>query len=50
MAPQAVKALELYYKLSGKLVEKKEIITNVDKPKVSQNEIEQELAELGKGI
>ncbi len=46
----SIKALELFYKLSGKLVDKKEIITNVDKPKVSQNEIEQELAELGKGI
>lgn len=46
----SIKALELFYKLSGKLVEKKEITTNVDKPKVSQSEIEQELAELGKGI
>ncbi|MHA4153743.1 phBC6A51 family helix-turn-helix protein [Bacillus cereus] len=46
----SIKALELFYKLSGKLVEKKEITTNVDKPKVSQSEVEQELAELGKGI
>lgn len=46
----SVKALELFYKLSGKLVEKKEITTNVDKPKVSQSEIEQELAELGENI
>ncbi|MGK0531469.1 phBC6A51 family helix-turn-helix protein [Bacillus sp. 'calajunan'] len=46
----SIKALELFYKLSGKLVEKKEIITNVDKPKVSQSEVEQTLAELGKGI
>lgn len=46
----SIKALELFYKLSGKLVEKKEITTNVDKPKVSQSDIEQELAELGKGI
>ncbi|MED0996281.1 phBC6A51 family helix-turn-helix protein [Bacillus mobilis] len=46
----SIKALELFYKLSGKLVEKKEIITNVDKPKVSQSEIEETLSELGKGI
>ncbi|EPC8419955.1 phBC6A51 family helix-turn-helix protein [Bacillus wiedmannii] len=46
----SVKALELFYKLSGKLVDKKEIITNVDKPKVSQSEVEQTLTELGKGI
>ncbi|MDA2267072.1 phBC6A51 family helix-turn-helix protein [Bacillus cereus] len=46
----SIKALELFYKLSGKLAEKKEITTNVDKPKVSQSEVEQELAELGKGI
>ncbi|QWG63413.1 phBC6A51 family helix-turn-helix protein [Bacillus mycoides] len=46
----AIKALELFYKLSGKLVDKKEIITNVDKPKVSQSEIEETLTELGKGI
>lgn len=46
----SIKALELFYKLSGKLVEKKEITTNVDKQKVSQSEVEQELAELGKGI
>ncbi|PEF46136.1 hypothetical protein CON22_13290 [Bacillus cereus] len=46
----SIKALELFYKLSGKLVDKKEIITNVDKPKVSQSEVEQTLAELGKGI
>ncbi|MDA1610690.1 phBC6A51 family helix-turn-helix protein [Bacillus cereus] len=46
----SIKALELFYKLSGKLVDKKEIITSVDKPKVSQSEVEQTLAELGKGI
>ncbi|MEH7456545.1 phBC6A51 family helix-turn-helix protein [Bacillus sp. JJ1127] len=46
----AIKALELYYKLSGKLVEKKEITTTSDKPKVSQRDIEQELAALGEGI
>ncbi|MGZ9682986.1 phBC6A51 family helix-turn-helix protein [Bacillus cereus] len=46
----SIKALELFYKLSGKLAEKKEITTKVDKPKVSQSEVEQELAELGKGI
>lgn len=46
----SIKALELFYKLSGKLVEKKEVITNVDKPKVSQSEIEETLTELGKGI
>lgn len=46
----SIKALELFYKLSGKLVDKKEIITSVDKPRVSQSEVEQTLAELGKGI
>ncbi|MDZ5609278.1 phBC6A51 family helix-turn-helix protein [Bacillus pseudomycoides] len=46
----SIKALELFYKLSGKLVEKKEITTNVDKPKVSQSDIERELAELGENI
>ncbi|MCM3736760.1 phBC6A51 family helix-turn-helix protein [Bacillus cytotoxicus] len=47
----SVKALELFYKLSGKLVEKKEITTSgIDKPKVSQSEIEQTLSELGEGI
>ncbi|ENQ3077967.1 hypothetical protein ACEOWG_001140 [Bacillus cereus] len=46
----SIKALELYFRLSGKLVEKKEITTNVDKPKVSQSDIEQTLAELGENI
>lgn len=46
----SIKALELFYKLSGKLIEKKEITTNVDKPKVSQSEVERTLAELGEGI
>ncbi|HDX9587952.1 TPA: hypothetical protein ROX98_000873 [Bacillus pseudomycoides] len=46
----SVKALELFYKLSGKLVEKKEIMTTNEKPKVSQNDIEQTLAELGENI
>ncbi|KLA22208.1 hypothetical protein [Bacillus cereus] len=32
-------------KAAVKLVEKKEITTNIDKPKILQSEIEQELAE-----
>ncbi len=36
--------------VTRKLVEKKEIVTNVDKSKVSQSEIEETLTELGKGI
>ncbi|HDR7655422.1 phBC6A51 family helix-turn-helix protein [Bacillus cereus group sp. RP37] len=47
----SVKALQLYYQLQGRLVNKTEVTThNVDKLKVSQSEIEEELAELGKGI
>ncbi|MGH1286377.1 phBC6A51 family helix-turn-helix protein [Bacillus toyonensis] len=44
----SIKALELFYKLNGKLVEKKEITTNVSKSKVLQSEVGQTLAELGK--
>ncbi|MEK4215251.1 hypothetical protein A6279_00970 [Bacillus wiedmannii] len=46
----SIKALELFYKLSGKLVDKKEIITTGDKPKVSQTDVERTLAKLGEGI
>ncbi|MGH0430615.1 hypothetical protein ACQVPL_15260 [Bacillus hominis] len=46
----SIKALELFYKLNGKLVEKKEITTSGDKPKVSQSDVERTLAELGEGI
>lgn len=47
----SVKALELFYKLNGKLVNKTEVTThNGDKPKVSQKDIERELAELGENI
>lgn len=44
----SIKAIELYYKLSGRLVERKEITTNsqTDKPRMTQEEIAKGLEEL----
>lgn len=46
----SVKALDLYYRLCGKLVNKTEVTTIAEKPKVSQSDIERELAALGENI
>jgi len=48
----SIKAIELYYKLSGRLVERKEITTNSpsEKPRMSQEEIAKGLDELNASL